>query len=73
MPRVIPAQINEDGSVQLLEPANVHGSHRATVTIFDDEPALRPRSKHAGAFSSGHTDTAERTDELLDQLGYADQ
>ena len=70
MARTIPARINADGSIQLLEPVNVQGPHRATVTIFDDEPSVRPRSKHWGAFSSGHTDTSERVDELLDELGY---
>ena len=70
MARTIPARINADGSIQLLEAVNVQGPHRATVTIFDDEPQMRPRSKHWGAFSSGYTDTAERAEELLDELGY---
>jgi hypothetical protein len=70
MTRTVPARINADGSIQLLEPVYVNGPHRATVTIFEDEPGVRQRSKHWGAFSSGHTDTSERVDELLDELGY---
>jgi hypothetical protein len=30
----------------------------------------RPRSKYAGAFDSGHTDDAERFEELLGELGF---
>jgi hypothetical protein len=72
MTRTVPARINADGSIQLLEPVYVNGPHRATVTIFEDEPNVRPKSKYAGAFSSGHADTAERTDEILEQLGFAE-
>ncbi len=32
----------------------------------------RPRSKYAGAFDSGHTDGAERFEEILDELGFGD-
>jgi len=30
----------------------------------------RPRSPYGGAFESGHADTAERVETLLDELGY---
>ena len=71
MTRTVPARINADGSIQLLEPVLVDGPHRATVTIFEDEPSVRPCSKYWGTFSSGHTDTSKRIDELLEQLGFA--
>jgi hypothetical protein len=71
MTRTVPARINADGSIQLHEPVHVNGPHRATVTIFEDEPGMRSRSKHWVAFSSGHADTSERVDELLDELGIA--
>lgn len=32
----------------------------------------RPRSRYAGAFDSGHTDTAERAEELLSELGFGE-
>jgi hypothetical protein len=32
----------------------------------------RPRSPHAGAFDSGYTDTAERAEELLGELGFGE-
>jgi hypothetical protein len=32
----------------------------------------RPRSPHAGAFDSGYTNTAERAEELLGELGFGE-
>jgi hypothetical protein len=32
----------------------------------------RSRSPHAGAFDSGYTDTAERAEELLEELGFGE-
>ena len=33
---------------------------------------VRPRSSYGGAFDSGHTDTAERAEELLGELGFGE-
>jgi hypothetical protein len=37
---------------------------------LDDAP--RSRSAHAGAFASGHGDTAERTDDVLRETGFGE-
>lgn len=36
------------------------------------QPGLPPRSHHGGAFDSGYTDTAERAEELLGELGFGE-
>ncbi len=38
MIRTVEAIIDESGSVQLLQPVTISGSHRALVTILDEEP-----------------------------------
>ena len=39
MIQTVEAVIDEQGSVRLLEPVQVARSHRALVTILDEEPA----------------------------------
>ena len=43
---------------------------RETLREKLDKP--RPQSKHAGAFASGRTDTAERHEELLGEWGFGE-
>lgn len=42
----------------------------ALRAFFEREPKALPPG--AGAFDSGHTDTAERAEEMLDELGFGD-
>ena len=37
------------------------------------EDSTRPRSRHGGAFASGHSDTAERTEAVLAELGFGEE
>ena len=39
MIQTVEAVIDESGSVRLLQPVEISGSHRALVTILDEEPA----------------------------------
>jgi hypothetical protein len=51
--QIIEAKINEDGVVQLLEPVKISGTHRALVTIFEEETEpsqQRPYGLCAGDF-----------------------
>ena len=41
MIQTIEAIVDEQGSVRLLEPLHLTGSHRAVVTILSNEPAVR--------------------------------
>ena len=61
-----------NGSVKLLEPTQLTEATRVLVTVLDDVATPRVQSNYAGAFSSGHRDTAERVDEILDELGFAE-
>jgi hypothetical protein len=72
MHTTLEARIEANGEVKLLESVKLSGSCRALVTILEDEIFDKPRvkSKHAGAFSSGHHDTSTRVDELLEELGF---
>jgi hypothetical protein len=70
MNQTFAAKISANGQVQLLEPLQLTESKRALVTILDDERP-RVRSKYAGAFSSGHSDTSERVEEVLSEFGFA--
>jgi hypothetical protein len=49
MIRTLEAVIDAHGQVQLLEPINLEGEHRALVTILEEEPAMHP---HETAFLS---------------------
>ena len=40
MIQTVEAVIDEHGSIRLLQPVQISGSHRALVTILDEEPAL---------------------------------
>jgi hypothetical protein len=66
------ARIETDGQIHLLEPLQLKEAKLASVTILEENASPRVQSKFAGAFSSGHHDTAERVDELLDELGFAE-
>jgi hypothetical protein len=61
-----------NGSVELLEPTELTESTRVLVTVLDDVATPRVQSKYAGAFSSGRRDTAERVDEILNELGFGE-
>jgi hypothetical protein len=61
-----------NGNIELLEPTSLTEDQRVLVTVLEERDAPRVASKYAGAFSSGHADTAERADELLDELGFAE-
>lgn len=41
MRRTIEALIDEEGAVRLLEDVDLRGTHRALVTILDEEPVAR--------------------------------
>ena len=72
MHRTLEARIEANGEIRLLEPVQLSGAHRALVTVLENDvqPAPRVRSKYAGAFTSGHEDTSERVDEVLEELGF---
>lgn len=72
MHKTLEARIEANGEIRLLEPVQLVGSHRALVTVLEEEvsPKPRVRSKYAGAFTGGHTDTSERVDEVLEELGF---
>ncbi len=70
MPQVLEALIETNGEIRLLEPIKLSHKQRALVTILD-ESQPRVRSKYAGAFASGQTDTSARVDEVLEELGFA--
>ena len=75
MHTTLEARIEANGEVKLLEPVKLLGSRRALVTVLEDEVLSnkpRVKSKHAGAFSSGHRDTSTRVDELLEELGFGE-
>ena len=40
MIQTVEAVIDEHGSIRLLQPVQISGSHRVLVTILDEEPAL---------------------------------
>ena len=61
-----------NGSVKLLEPTQLTEATRVLVTVVDDVVSPRVQSNYAGAFSSGRSDTAERVDEILNELGFAE-
>ncbi len=61
-----------NGLVELLEPTQLTESKRVLVTVLDDVVSPRVQSKYAGAFSSGHSDTAERVADALNELGFAE-
>ena len=42
MIRTIEAFVDEDGTVRLLEDVRLSAPHRALVTIFEEEPVVRP-------------------------------
>lgn len=62
----------DNRSVELLEPMQLPGATRVLVTVLDVVAKTRVQSKYAGAFSSGHSDTAERVDDALNELGFAE-
>jgi hypothetical protein len=72
MHKTLEARIEANGEVRLLEPLQLSGPHRALVTVLEDQAAPRVKSKYAGAFSNGHADTAERADDELAELGFAE-
>ena len=71
MPKTYAARIH-NGSVELLEPTQLTEAKRVLVTVLDDVTTPRVQSKYAGAFSSGHSDTAARADESLSELGFGE-
>ena len=66
------ARIETDGQIHLLEPLELKEATLASVTILEGNTVSRVQSKFAGAFSSGHHDTSERVDELLDEFGFGE-
>ena len=42
MIKTIEAVVDQEGRVRLLEPVELHGQHRALVTILEEEPEVAP-------------------------------
>ena len=69
MHKTINASISANGQVTLLESPDLTTTHRALVTILEPLGQQKVKSKFAGAFSSGYSDTSEKVDELLQGFG----
>lgn len=69
--QTLQAIIEKDGSVRLLEPIYLSGSHRAIVTVLDStpEPGLRPYGLAKGEFVVPDDFNDPLPDDLLGKTG----
>lgn len=63
MSQTLEAVIDEDGAVRLLKPIHLTGSHRALVTILDDQPA-RDESEFDAGYRAMARDEAREAEAL---------